>query len=100
MWAQFKINMLYWWHYATVWVVSLWGAGYAIWQTVDDATRVTYYAMVPFGLGRYIPIILLLVAYFTANGWPQPKLVAKLDAKKADLAADAQATIAANQAGA
>jgi hypothetical protein len=101
MWLeQFKSNMIYWWHYATAWVVGIWALAFGFWQTLDDGTKATYYAMAPFGIGKYLPFALLIVAYITAHGWPQPNLEAKIEVKKLDMALDKAATQDANQAGA
>ena len=56
--------------------------------------------MAPFGIGKYLPFFLLIVAYITAHGWPQPQLGQTTEGQKIDLALDKAAEQPADQAGA
>lgn len=89
-WDTFKINVSLLWRHAVAWVIGMWGIGYAYWLTLSPVEQQGYYDMAPFGLGKFAPLVLFIVSYIAAHGWPQPvleqKLTEKVTAKQIDIA--------------
>lgn len=82
-WEMFKVNTSLLLHKGVAWVVSAWSLAAILWSLASDADKQALYDAVPFGLGRWVPLILALISYVVANGWPQPKLAEKKDEKVA-----------------
>ncbi len=84
-WQKFKDNLHRWYAYATAWSAAVWSTVWLYWTTLSDPDKASMVggfispAKVPFFIA-----FCGLLSHFITQGWPQPKLAAKVDAKVED----------------
>jgi len=83
---SFKVYFSVLHRYATVWVMAIWALAKLYWETqMTEVDHQAFYDLLPYGIGKFIPITLFIVSFFVAHGWPQPALEAKIEEKKAEI---------------